>query len=185
YANGRTLQQDRQELRFPEFFDSKQQVRFDEIDLNKIKEITNLVETSNIDEINLEIEGVKISINKHPKTSKEAASGQYNASGAEPPAAPAPSSLPAVNDLNENNLPAGIIEIKSPIVGTFYRAPSPGAVPFVETGSKIKKGDTLCIIEAMKLMNKINSEHDGIIYEITVNNEDTVEYDQVIMKIKI
>ena len=76
------------------------------------------------------------------------------------------------------------MEVKSPIVGTFYSAPSPGAAPFINIGDKIKTGDTLCIIEAMKLMNKINSEVNGEIAEILVKNEDAVEYDQVIIRIK-
>lgn len=66
--------------------------------------------------------------------------------------------------------------IKSPMVGTFYRASAPGAKPLVEVGSKIKKGDVLCIIEAMKLMNEIESEQDGVIKEILATNEQPVEY---------
>ena len=71
--------------------------------------------------------------------------------------------------------------IRSPFVGTFYVAPSPGAEPFVRKGSRIKKGDVLCIVEAMKLMNEIESELDGVIVEILVKNEDPVEFDQPIM----
>jgi acetyl-CoA carboxylase biotin carboxyl carrier protein len=78
-----------------------------------------------------------------------------------------------------------LIEVKSPIVGTFYASPSPGEPPFTSEGSKIKKGDPLCIIEAMKLMNKINSDHDGTVAKILVSNEEAVEYGQVIMKIKL
>ena len=77
-----------------------------------------------------------------------------------------------------------LLKVKAPIVGTFYRSPSPTAPPFVNAGDKVKKGDTLCIIEAMKLMNKINSEYDGEIAEILVQNEEAVEYDQTIITIK-
>lgn len=71
-------------------------------------------------------------------------------------------------------------EIRSPFVGTFYIAPSPGADHFVRVGQKIKKGDTLCIVEAMKLMNEIEAESNGVIKEIMVENEEPVEYDQVL-----
>jgi acetyl-CoA carboxylase biotin carboxyl carrier protein len=73
--------------------------------------------------------------------------------------------------------PSGRV-IKSPFVGTFYRAPSPGADTFVEVGKRVKKGETLCIVEAMKLMNEIESEFDGVIKEILVENEQAVEFDQ-------
>ena len=77
-----------------------------------------------------------------------------------------------------------LAEIKSPIVGTFYTTPGPDSPPFVNVGDRVKKGDTLCIIEAMKLMNKINSEYDGQIKDILVSNEDAVEFDQTLMVIK-
>jgi acetyl-CoA carboxylase biotin carboxyl carrier protein len=77
-----------------------------------------------------------------------------------------------------------LLKVKAPIVGTFYRSSSPGVAPFVKAGDKVKKGDTLFIIEAMKLMNKINSEYDGEIVEILVQNEEAVEYDQTIITIK-
>jgi len=76
-------------------------------------------------------------------------------------------------------------EVVSPIVGTFYASSSPEKPSFVKVGSKVKKGDTLCIVEAMKLMNEIQSEFDGEIVEILVNNEQMVEYGQAIFKIKI
>src|SRR5690606_11983271 len=72
-------------------------------------------------------------------------------------------------------VPAGKL-VRSPFVGTFYRSPSPGAEAFVEVGTRVKKGDTLCIVEAMKLMNEIEAETDGVIKEILVENEDPVEF---------
>jgi len=74
--------------------------------------------------------------------------------------------------------------VKSPFVGTFYSAPSPGADVFVELGKRVKKGDTLCIIEAMKLMNEIEAERDGTITEILVDNEQLVEFDQPLFVIE-
>ena len=72
-------------------------------------------------------------------------------------------------------------EVKSPMVGTFYRSPAPNAEPFVKVGDIVKKGQTLCIIEAMKLMNEIESEVDGKVLEIRVQNADPVEYGETIM----
>ena len=94
---------------------------------------------------------------------------------AEPSAAPAANA----NAVDFNNLK----EIKSPMVGMFYEAPSPGADPFVKVGSKVKKGDILCIIEAMKLLNEITSDVDGEIVDICVNNGEVVEYGQPLYKI--
>lgn len=76
------------------------------------------------------------------------------------------------------------ITIKAPMVGTFYRASSPDQPPFVQVGSKVKKGDTVCIIEAMKLMNEVEAEQDGEIIEILVENEEMVEFDQPIFRIR-
>ncbi len=75
--------------------------------------------------------------------------------------------------------------VKSPMVGTFYRAPAPGAKPFVEVGSKVKKGDVLCIIEAMKIMNEIKSDVNGTVEEILVENGQPVEYGQPLFKIRL
>ena len=78
-----------------------------------------------------------------------------------------------------------IVDIKTPIVGTFYRASSPDSEPFVDIGSRVKKGDTLCIVEAMKSMNEIESEVSGIINEILAENGKMVEYDQTLFKVKV
>jgi len=136
------------------------------LDVKKIREITSLVESSNIEEIKLEVEGVKISIN-NPK---------YRSAGQD--------TREKVPEQPREKKPEDIIEVKSPIVGTFYAAPSPDSPPFVKVGDRVKKDDTLCIIEAMKLMNKINADHEGQITDIQVSNEDAVEFDQVLMIIK-
>jgi acetyl-CoA carboxylase biotin carboxyl carrier protein len=77
-----------------------------------------------------------------------------------------------------------VVEVKTPIVGTFYRAPSPESEPFVDVGSHVKKGDILCIVEAMKSMNEIESEVEGIVQEVLVENGKMVEYDQPLFKVK-
>lgn len=84
-----------------------------------------------------------------------------------------------VESKNEN-----IFEVKSPMVGTFYRAPAPNAEPFVKVGDIVKRGQTLCIIEAMKIMNEIESEVDGKVIEIKVQNAEPVEYGEVLMLIE-
>lgn len=78
-----------------------------------------------------------------------------------------------------------VIYIKAPLVGIFYKAPSPESPPFVEVGSKIKKGDTLCIVEAMKVMNEIKSDYDGIVKEILVENAKPVEYGQALFVLQL
>ncbi|HNS32571.1 MAG TPA: acetyl-CoA carboxylase biotin carboxyl carrier protein [bacterium] len=78
-----------------------------------------------------------------------------------------------------------VIYVKSPLVGTFYRSPSPQSPPFAELGTSVKQGTTLCIIEAMKVMNEIKSEHNGVIKEILVENGKSVEYGQVLFVIQL
>lgn len=90
-----------------------------------------------------------------------------------------PSAAVASNDLVDFN---NMIEVKSPIVGVFYAAPSPESAPFVSMGSKVKKGDVLCIVEAMKLLNEIQAEQDGEIIDICIKNGDIAEFGQVLFK---
>ncbi len=89
-------------------------------------------------------------------------------------------------EIKENNTEEeeNLIYITSPIIGTFYRAPSPDSDPYVEVGSKVKKGDVLCIVEAMKIMNEIESEYDGVIVKIFPKNAESVEYGQKLFALK-
>ena len=102
-----------------------------------------------------------------------------------PSAAPvAASAAPAPAPAAETNVDFNRMrEIKSPMVGVFYAAPSPDAKPFVEVGSKVKKGDVVCIVEAMKLMNEISAEFDGEVVDVCVHNGDVVEYGQTLFKL--
>ena len=90
------------------------------------------------------------------------------------------------NNLNNNSLEKSKtgIEVKSPIIGTAYHAPEPGAKKFVEVGKKIKKGDTVMIVEAMKTMNHVPSNHEGIVKKISVEDGQPVEYDQILILIE-
>jgi acetyl-CoA carboxylase biotin carboxyl carrier protein len=109
------------------------------------------------------------------------------ATSAGPHFAPAPHLvLPAAEAAPEVGAPvpeSHLTDVKSPMVGTFYRAPAPEAPPYVEVGSAVKKGQTLCILEAMKLMNELESEVDGVVREILVENADPVEYGQLLFRI--
>lgn len=137
------------------------------MDLRKLKKLIDLVEESGIAEIEVTEGEEKVRI-----TRATAAQPVFAAPAAIAPvaAAPAPavSAAPTVRDLSNAQ--------KSPMVGTFYRAPGPNAPAFVEIGQQVKAGDTLCIIEAMKLMNEIEAEKSGVIKEILVENGTPVEY---------
>jgi acetyl-CoA carboxylase biotin carboxyl carrier protein len=168
------------------------------MDISFIKKMIKIVENSNVEEIELEEEGKRIRISRGKNTASmqpypmqipgmppgyppmqifQQPSPAAPAAGAAPgPAAPEPE-LPTKVDPKYH-------EIRSPIVGTFYRAPSPDADPYVEVGQAIKQGDVLCIVEAMKLMNEIESDISGEIVKILVDNARPVEYNQVLFLIK-
>jgi acetyl-CoA carboxylase biotin carboxyl carrier protein len=106
-----------------------------------------------------------------------------------PAPAPAPAAPASGESESAGNAPQGAsnpnwVEITSPMVGTFYRAPSPESPPFVEPGTRITSGDPLCIIEAMKLMNELEAELDGTIREVLVENGEPVEYGQVLFRVE-
>lgn len=140
------------------------------MDLRKLKKLIDLVEESGIAEIEVTEGEEKVRITR----TTAAAAPVYAApapAAAAPVAAPAAApaaAAPAARDLSNAQ--------KSPMVGTFYRAPGPNAAAFVEVGQQVKAGDTLCIIEAMKLMNEIEAEKSGVVKEILVENGTPVEY---------
>ncbi|HFC8595770.1 TPA: acetyl-CoA carboxylase biotin carboxyl carrier protein [Neisseria gonorrhoeae] len=145
------------------------------MDLRKLKKLIDLVEESGIAEIEVTEGEEKVRITR---TIAAAAAPVYAAPvpaaapavtpAAAPVAASAPAAAPAARDLSNAQ--------KSPMVGTFYRAPGPNAAAFVEVGQQVKAGDTLCIIEAMKLMNEIEAEKSGTVKEILVENGTPVEF---------
>ncbi|HGO8030637.1 TPA: acetyl-CoA carboxylase biotin carboxyl carrier protein [Neisseria meningitidis] len=141
------------------------------MDLRKLKKLIDLVEESGIAEIEVTEGEEKVRITR---TIAAAAAPVYAAPvpaaapAVTPAAAPVAASAPAARDLSDAQ--------KSPMVGTFYRAPGPNAAPFVEVGQQVKAGDTLCIIEAMKLMNEIEAEKSGTVKEILVENGTPVEF---------
>ena len=107
---------------------------------------------------------------------------------ADPAAQPAMETAAAIPASEEEQKDAGVdfnrlMQVKSPLVGVFYAAPLPDAEPFVKVGDSVKKGDTLCIVEAMKLMNEIVAEADGVIVDVCANNGDVVEFGQTLFKL--
>ncbi|ABB24801.1 acetyl-CoA carboxylase biotin carboxyl carrier protein [Pelodictyon luteolum] len=152
------------------------------MNLNEIKQLIGLVNGSDLQEAIIEEGDFKIILRRSVPQSV-----QYAPAPAPAPAAPAvaPAAAPApVVEATLTAQAAGLIDVCSPIVGTFYQASSPDAAPFVSVGDTVKKGDILCIIEAMKLMNEIEAEISGTIAEILVENGQPIEYDQPLFRIK-
>ncbi|TDP27860.1 biotin carboxyl carrier protein [Idiomarina aquatica] len=152
------------------------------MDIRKIKKLIELVEESGIAELEITEGEEAVRINRY---SAQPAPMQY---APQPQQAPAPASQPAAAPGAENTAPAkeeptGHI-VRSPMVGTFYEAPSPDAGPFVTVGSKVNAGETLCIVEAMKMMNQIEADKSGVIKQILVENEEPVEFDQPLFVIE-
>ncbi len=148
------------------------------IDYKEIIKIIDLLEERNLSEIELEVEGLKIKITR----------SQPRPAISEPISAP-PSSHdievnPGLAETSPRESKNNLHFIISPMVGTFYRAPDPSSPPFVEIGETIKKNQTLCIIEAMKLMNEIESDIEGVLEEIYVQNGKPVEFGKKLFAIK-
>jgi len=154
------------------------------MDLSKVRELVKLVEDSRIDELEVIDKDTTIRIQKHAAPSAHVAYAATLPPSAPPPPAPAaavapPSpAAPAAPAANPER--AKWREIRSPIVGTLYRAPSPDAPDFVSVGDTIKQGQTLCIVEAMKVMNEIEAEFGGVIKEILVENATPVEAEAIL-----
>ncbi|MEO5356238.1 MAG: acetyl-CoA carboxylase biotin carboxyl carrier protein [Nitrospirae bacterium YQR-1] len=141
------------------------------MDLEKIKELSDFLKETDITEFFYEEGGIKIKIRRGHR--------------AVPAAAPAvePSQIVKAQQSDVAAAEDRYVTVKSPIVGTFYRSPSPGAANFVELGDKVKRGQILCIVEAMKLMNEIESECDGEIVKIFHESETSVEYGEPLFSI--
>ena len=162
------------------------------MDLEQLKQILDLVREYGLSEFEIEHEGLRLKV----RTDVAGVAATVSAVGSAPPivASPAIGSVPAgpsaaaVQGAPESSKPGDAeIElevVKSPIVGTFYRSPEPGAPSFVDIGSTVKKGQVLCIIEAMKLMNEIDSEYDGEIVNIYVENGQAVQYGERLFAIR-
>ena len=154
------------------------------MDFKKIKKLVSLVETSDISSLSVEEDNLKVEIKRELQSSiaqipvtnvqqTPVVSATPQPTLSEPPITP---EAPTEN--------SDLVEIKSPMVGTFYSATNPESEPFVSNGSAIQKGDIVCIVEAMKLFNEIESEISGTIEKICVNNGDAVEFDQALFLVR-
>jgi acetyl-CoA carboxylase biotin carboxyl carrier protein len=147
------------------------------MDLRKLKTLIDLVSESGISELEVTEGEGKVRIVKNAPPVYVQPSASYTPQFAASPAASAPAVEAAAAPAAVAAQPQGHV-VTSPMVGTFYRAPSPGAAEFIKIGDTVKEGQTLCIIEAMKLMNEIESDKDGVVKEVLVENGQAVEYGQ-------
>ena len=146
------------------------------MDLRKLKTLIDLVQQSGIAELEITEGEEKVRISRGVPLPHASVTPAAPVPGVAVSSVPLPEATPAT----EPAAAEGLV-IKSPMVGTFYRASAPGAKPFVEVGATVKAGDTVCIIEAMKLLNEIESDHDGVVKAILVENGQPVEYGQPLM----
>ena len=149
------------------------------MNLKELKELIDLIQKSEVAEIEFEKAGVRVRIKKQYATAIPPPP-PVETSSAPPVAVETPSPQPAQPAPAEQS---GLFTLTSPVVGTFYRSASPDTEPYVEVGSIVKKGQILCVIEAMKLMNEIESEFDGKIVEILAENAQPVEYGEPLFRI--
>ncbi|WP_252108670.1 MULTISPECIES: acetyl-CoA carboxylase biotin carboxyl carrier protein [unclassified Halomonas] len=151
------------------------------MDIRKVKKLIELLEESNISEIEIQEGEESVRISRHPDGTswQPQPMPQYGyPSHAQP--APAPAAPASGGDAGAE-APAKTYRgeaVNSPMVGTFYRSPAPGAKSFVEVGDTVKQGDTVCIVEAMKMMNQIEADRDGVVEAILVEDGEPVEFDQ-------
>lgn len=151
-----------------------------QFDLNQLRELLAILNQTDIAELSLKSDDFELTIRKGDRSSTQAVIASETSAAmvtALETAAPQPEPTPAPADKNW-------VEIISPMVGTFYRAPAPDEPPFVEVGDAIRRGQTVCIIEAMKLMNELEAEVNGVVKEILVENGQPIEYGQPLMRIE-
>ena len=158
------------------------------IDLRYVKKLVEMLDESSVDSIEISSDkGMKIRISKTPQQR----GAVHMTAPVQMPAllpAAAPAGQPATTTSSAVEVPkleqkSKFLEVKSPMVGTYYGAPEPGAKPYLTVGDRIGKGQIVCIIEAMKIMNEIESEFDGVVKEILAQNAHPVEYGQVLLRI--
>jgi acetyl-CoA carboxylase biotin carboxyl carrier protein len=155
------------------------------INVDELRQILDLARDHELSELEIEGEGFKIRIRKGGQVVVQQAPPFAIAApppAAAAPAVPAPAGAPEAAPAIDVDMELAIV--KAPIVGTFYRAPEPNAPPFVQAGDTVKKGQTLCIIEAMKMMNNIDSEYEGTVVKVFVENGQPVQYGERLFAIK-
>jgi acetyl-CoA carboxylase biotin carboxyl carrier protein len=141
-----------------------------------VEEIMKLLETSSFDRLSLEVDGMKIELERSGAAPRAPAAPSAPAAPATPAAAPAPAA--------RNSTEPGLVEVKSPLLGIYYRAPKPGEPPFVEVGSKVDVETVIGIVEVMKLMNSVPAGVKGEIVEIVGGNGELVEHGEVLLLVR-
>lgn len=159
------------------------------MDFKDIKELIMTIDKSSINEVEIKQDDFKIRVSKEkhvisqsPQLVSVVQERQETSVASQAPVSSPSTAAPKLEI--EPSMDENMFIVKSPIVGTFYSSPSPDSENYAEVGSKVKAGDVVCIVEAMKIMNEIKSEVDGEVYEILVENEDIVEYNQPLMIIR-
>ena len=158
----------------------------------QIKELIKSIDSSSLRVFELEEQGFKLKLSKNEETSKEIVKESSSLNEVRSSAISSENNNIVINnkaevnsDTNESsNNDESYNVVKSPLVGTYYSSGTPGGKPYVQKGDKVKKGDVLCIVEAMKIMNEITAEYDGEIIEVLRSDEDIVEYGMELFKIK-
>jgi acetyl-CoA carboxylase biotin carboxyl carrier protein len=153
------------------------------IDPAFIERLIRALDESGVDSLEIERGGTRVRLAKTPTGTASVAVPHHGAPGGAAGSTPAPAAPGAPPEPAPPAPGREQLEITSPMVGTFYRAPAPDAPPYVQTGTKIGPGDTLCIIEAMKLMNELESEVSGTVAEVCVENAQPVEFGQVLFRV--
>lgn len=150
------------------------------MDIRKVKKLIELLEESGIAEIEISEGEESVRISRYSRDAPIVSAPPVGAT----PAPAASQAQPPASEPAATETPSSGHEVRAPMVGTFYAAPAPGAKAFAEIGSEVQAGDTLCIIEAMKMMNQIEATHAGRIVSILAENGEPVEFDQVLFVIE-
>ena len=149
------------------------------MDIDTLKQILDLVREHELSELEVEQDGLRLKVRSGVSAPAGVAAAPATSAAAPPPAA---STMQIPTAVDEADIELAVV--KSPIVGTFYRSPEPGAPSFVDVGATVKKGQVLCIIEAMKLMNEIDSEYDGEVVSVYVESGQPVQYGERLFAIR-
>lgn len=155
------------------------------IDLDFLRGLISAIDDSGIDSLEISRGGTRIRLAKTPPPAPSTPAAAAPAAVSLPAAAPAAIAPGAVEEAAPTPAASNLTDVTSPMVGTFYRSPAPEAPSYVEVGSRIGKGQTLCILEAMKLMNELPSEIAGTVREVCVENGEPVEYGQVLFRVEL
>ncbi|AFY62445.1 acetyl-CoA carboxylase biotin carboxyl carrier protein [Synechococcus sp. PCC 6312] len=154
-----------------------------ELDLNQLRELVTILNQTDITELSLKSGDLELTLKKGTMVVAQPILTSASAPVTSQTSVPAPEVVSASEPTPPPQTPKKGAEINSPMVGTFYRAPSPDDPPFIDVGDSVKKGQVVCIIEAMKLMNEIEAESNGIVTEILVQNGEPVEFGQALIRI--